>query len=70
MKTKLKNLLTAKRKALLRSYVRHILGAGVGVALVLLTDMAPQYAIVIGAVFGPAVKWAQRAEKEFGLVEK
>jgi hypothetical protein len=70
MKTTLKNLLTAKRKSLLKSYIRHILGAGVGVALLLLTDMAPQYAVLIGAVFGPAVKWADKAEKEFGLVAK
>jgi hypothetical protein len=67
MKEKLQALLTPQRQAVLRSYVRHIIGAGVGVALLLLTDLAPQYAILIGAVFGPAVKWADKAEKDFGL---
>jgi hypothetical protein len=60
--------LTPQRKALLKSYARHIAGAGVTVSLLLLTDMAPQYAVLIGAVFGPAVKWADKSEKEYGLI--
>jgi hypothetical protein len=39
-----------------------------GVAL--LTDMAPQYAIMIGAIAGPALKWADKSEKDFGLGSK
>jgi hypothetical protein len=31
------------------------------------TDMAPEYAILIGSLAAPAVKWADKAEAEFGL---
>jgi hypothetical protein len=39
-----------------------------GVAL--LTDMAPQYAVVIGAVAAPAVKWASKNSKDYGVGTK
>ena len=64
----MKKLLTLKRVAMLKSYARHIAAAGITVALLLLTDMAPQYAILIGAVAGPAVKWADKQEHDFGLI--
>jgi hypothetical protein len=35
-----------------------------GVALA--TDMSPEYAVLIGSVAAPLVKWADKAEKEFG----
>jgi hypothetical protein len=66
----MKKYLTPRRIAVLKSYARHIVGAGITVALLLLTDMAPQYAVIIGAVAGPAVKWADKAEKEFGLISE
>jgi hypothetical protein len=34
----------------------------------LLTDLAPQYAVLIGAVAAPAIKWADKTESEFGRV--
>jgi hypothetical protein len=36
--------------------------------IALLTDLAPQYAVLIGAVAAPAIKWADKTETEFGLV--
>jgi hypothetical protein len=36
-----------------------------GVAL--LTDMAPQYAVVIGALAAPATKWASKNSKDYGV---
>jgi hypothetical protein len=37
-----------------------------GIALI--TDLSPQYAVLIGAVAAPAIKWADKTEEEFGLV--
>jgi hypothetical protein len=34
--------------------------------IALLTDMAPQYAVVIGALAAPAVKWADKHSKDYG----
>lgn len=57
-------------QAIIKSYCRAVLAAGVTAAITLLTDLAPQYAVVIGAVAAPAVKWVDKSEKEFGLVSK
>lgn len=60
--------ITDKHKAVAKSYVRAIAGAAVAMGIALLTDLAPQYAVLIGAVAAPAIKWADRTEKDFGLV--
>jgi hypothetical protein len=60
--------LTKKHKAVIKSYIRAIAGAAVAMGIALLTDLAPQYAVLIGAVTAPAIKWADKAEEEFGLV--
>ncbi len=61
----MKKFLTRKRKAILKSYFRHVLGAGICAALYIFADLAPQYAVLIAAVAGPLVKWADVAEKDF-----
>jgi len=35
-------------------------------AIALATDVAPEYAILIGGLTAPIVKWADKAEAEFG----
>lgn len=60
--------ITDKHKAVAKSYIRAIAGAAVAMGIALLTDLAPQYAVLIGAVAAPAIKWADRTETEFGLV--
>jgi hypothetical protein len=60
--------LTKKHKAVIKSYIRAIAGAAVAMGIALITDLSPQYAVLIGAVAAPAIKWADRTETEFGLV--
>jgi hypothetical protein len=60
--------ITKKHKAIAKSYLRAIAGAAVAMGIALITDLAPQYAILIGAVAAPAIKWADKTETEFGLV--
>jgi hypothetical protein len=60
--------LTKKHKAVIKSYIRAVAGAAVAMGIALLTDLAPQYAVLIGAVAAPAIKWADKTEEEFGLV--
>ena len=57
-----------KHKAIAKSYLRAIAGAAVAMGIALVTDLAPQYAILIGAVAAPAIMWADKTETEFGLV--
>ena len=60
--------LTNKHKAVIKSYIRAIAGAAVAMGIALITDLSPQYAVLIGAVAAPAIKWADKTETEFGLV--
>ena len=60
--------LNKKHKAVIKSYIRAIAGAAVAMGIALITDLAPQYAVLIGAVAAPAIKWADKTETEFGLV--
>lgn len=60
--------LTKKHKAVIKSYIRAVAGAAVAMGIALLTDLSPQYAVLIGAVAAPAIKWADKTETEFGLV--
>lgn len=61
---------TEKQKKAVKSYLRAVAASAVVMGVALLTDMAPQYAIFIGAVAGPALKWADKSEKDFGLGSK
>jgi hypothetical protein len=36
--------------------------------ITLLTDLAPHYAVLLGAIAAPAIKWADKAEADFGMV--
>ncbi len=60
--------LSKKHKAVLKSYIRAVAGAAVAMGIALLTDLAPQYAVLLGAVAAPAIKWADKTEAEFGRV--
>ena len=58
--------ITERQKKAFKSYCRAVLASAVTLGLALAADLAPQYAIAIGAVFGPLAKWADSAEKDFG----
>jgi len=64
---KLKKKLQSKEfKAALKSYLRAILASAATMGIALITDIAPEYAILIGGLTAPIVKWADRAEEDFG----
>ena len=62
--------INAQQKAVIKSYLRAVVASAVSTGLALLLDMQPQYAILIGAIAAPLVKWADKAEKEYGLMHK
>ena len=63
----IKKIKSPEFKAAFKSYLRAVLASAVTMGIALITDMAPEYAILIGGLTAPAVKWADRAEQEFGL---
>ena len=63
-------VISDKTKAALKSYARAVLAAAITMGIATATDMAPQYAVLIGAIAAPLVKWADKAEKDFGRGSK
>jgi hypothetical protein len=60
--------LSKKHKAIIKSYIRAVAGAAVAMGIALITDLSPHYAVLIGAIAAPAIKWADKTEEEFGMV--
>ena len=58
--------LNKKTKKVLTDYVLAVGAAAVTMGIALLTDLAPQYAVVIGALAAPATKWANKHSKDYG----
>ena len=55
-----------KHKKMIRDYALAVLAAAVTMGVAMLTDLAPQYAVVIGALAAPAIKWANKHSKDYG----
>ncbi len=67
MKDLLAKLKDPKSKAAFKSYLRAVLASAVTMGLALAADLAPEQAILIGSIAGPAAKWADKTEKAYGL---
>ena len=65
----MKNLFKISDKdiAVIKSYLRALLAAAITMGIALLTDLRPEYAVLIGAFAAPLAKWADKNEKEYGL---
>lgn len=64
---KLKAKIQSKEfKAAFKSYLRAVLASAATMGIALITDIAPEYAILIGGLTAPIVKWADRTEEDFG----
>jgi hypothetical protein len=66
MKDLIAKLKSKEFKCMAKSYARAVLASAVTMGVALVADVAPQYAVLIGSIAAPAVKWADKAEKEFG----
>ena len=67
MKELIAKLKSPKTKAAFKSYLRAVLASAITMGLALVADLAPEQAILIGALAGPLAKWADKTEKEYGL---
>ena len=59
--------LSDSQKKALVDYSLAVLASAVTMGVALLTDMAPQYAIIIGALAAPLTKWASKNSKDYGI---
>jgi hypothetical protein len=66
MKKLAKKIKSKEFKAAFKSYLRAVLASAATMGIALATDLAPEYAILIGGLTAPIVKWADKTEAEFG----
>jgi hypothetical protein len=59
--------LNDKQKKALKDYGLAVLASAVTMGVALLSDMAPQYAVIIGAIAAPAIKWASKNSRDYGI---
>jgi hypothetical protein len=59
--------LNKKQISAIKSYLRAILASAIVMGIALLTDLAPEYAVLIGALAAPLAKWADKNESEYGV---
>ena len=62
----IKKLKSKEFKAAFKSYLRAVLASAVTMGIAFATDMAPEYAVLIGGIAAPLAKWADKTEQEFG----
>ena len=58
--------LSAKQKAILKSYARSIAAATVTTALALVADVRPELSILAGALVAPLIRYFDAQDKAFG----
>jgi len=63
----MKKFIGPKEIAAVKSYLRALLAAAITMGIALLTDMKPEYAVLIGALAAPVAKWADKNEDQFGI---
>jgi hypothetical protein len=66
MKKLAKKIKSKEFKAAFKSYLRAVLASAATMGIALATDLAPEYAILIGGLTAPIVKWADKTEADFG----
>jgi hypothetical protein len=59
--------LSKKHKAAIKSYLRAVAASGITVALAIAGDMKPEYAVLLGAIIAPVIKWLDPKEGAYGI---
>ena len=53
-------------KEAFKDYCLAVAASAVTMGVSLLLDFAPEYAVLIGAITAPAVRWADKSSKQYG----
>jgi hypothetical protein len=59
--------LNKKHKAAIKSYLRAVAASGITVGLAIAGDVKPEYAVLLGAIVAPVIKWLDPKEKAYGI---
>jgi len=59
--------LSKEHKAAIKSYLRAVAASGITVALAIAGDVKPEYAVLLGAIVAPLIKWLDPKEGAYGI---
>ena len=66
MKDLIARIKTLEFKEAFKDYCLAVAASAVTMGVSLLLDFAPEYAVLIGAITAPAVRWADKNSKQYG----
>ena len=59
-----------KTKKAIIDYLLAVVASAVTMGIALLSNLRPEYAVLIGAVSAPAAKWASKHSHDYGINSK
>jgi hypothetical protein len=59
--------ITKKHKDAIKSYLRAVAASGITVGLAIAGDVKPEYAVLLGALVAPVIKWLDPKEGAYGI---
>jgi hypothetical protein len=66
MKALIEKLKTPQFREAFKDYCLAVAASGVTLGVSFLLDFAPEYAVLIGAITAPALRWADKNSPEYG----
>jgi hypothetical protein len=66
MKALIDKLKTPQFREAFKDYCLAVAASGVTLGVSFLLDFAPEYAVLIGAITAPALRWADKNSPEYG----
>jgi len=66
MKALIDKIKTPQFKEAFKDYCLAVAASGVTLGVSFLLDFAPEYAVLIGAITAPALRWADKNSPEYG----
>lgn len=62
--------LPAKYKKAFKDYALAVAASAITLGVALASELEPHYAVLIGALAGPLIKWADKNSKDYGVGSK
>ena len=66
MKALIEKIKTLEFKEAFKDYCLAVVASGVTLGVSFLLDFAPEYAVLIGAITAPALRWADKNSPQYG----
>jgi len=66
MKALIEKLKTPQFREAFKDYCLAVVASGVTLGVSFLLDFAPEYAVLIGAIAAPALRWADKNSPQYG----